>query len=147
MTGCTHTGPLAADLHVKSILIRLSLKKLHLLLQVFIQHQDGVSGAELERELFILRKLMEKEKAERIGAATADTEGLQEAEKGADAADFYICSLSNTTITYKVSAPCAWEPAAMSACTWLQLLIHSSQWSCWLESVSLQHAYCTLQQI
>ena len=131
MTGSIHTGPLAADLHVKSNSIRLSFKKLHLLLQVFIQHQDGVSGAELERELFILRKLMEKEKVERIGAATADTEGLQEAEKGADAADFYICSLSNTTITYKVSCLCAREPAAMSACTWLQLPTHIGQWSCW----------------
>ena len=94
---------------------------------MFIQHQDGVSGAELERELFILRKLMEKEKVNRIGAATADTESLQEAEKGADAADFYICSLSNTTITYKVSCLCAQEPAAMSACIWLQLPVHSSQ--------------------
>ena len=56
--------------------------------QVFIEHQGGATGADLERELFIVRKLIEREKAA-LGAA---------------ADDFYICSLSNRTIVYKVRA-------------------------------------------
>lgn len=42
---------------------------------------------ELERELFIIRKLIEKEKA---------------ATMGDDANDFYVASLSDKTIVYKV---------------------------------------------
>ncbi len=45
-------------------------------------------GADLERELFIIRKLIEREKAALGDAAD----------------DFYICSLSNRTIVYKVRA-------------------------------------------
>ena len=73
-------------------------------LQVLIQHQSGTSGAELERELFILRKLIEQEKVKRMSAQTADAESVQEAEEGADPADFYVCSLSATSIVYKVRA-------------------------------------------
>ena len=54
-------------------------------MQVFIEHQGGATGADLERELFIVRKLIERERAA-LGAA---------------ADDFYICSLSNRTIVYK----------------------------------------------
>ena len=54
--------------------------------QVFIEHQGGSTGADLERELFIVRKLIEREKAA-LGDAVDD---------------FYICSLSNRTIVYKV---------------------------------------------
>jgi glutamate synthase (ferredoxin) len=57
--------------------------------QVFVEHLEGVQGAELEREMFILRKLIEKEKTTRIAAA------------GGDPADFYICTMSNRTIVYK----------------------------------------------
>jgi len=56
--------------------------------QVFIEHQEGATGANLERELFIIRKLIEREKAALGDAAD----------------DFYICSLSNRTIVYKVRA-------------------------------------------
>ena len=52
---------------------------------MFIEHQGGAAGADLERELFIVRKLIEREKAA-LGAA---------------ADDFYVCSLSNRTIVYK----------------------------------------------
>jgi glutamate synthase domain-containing protein 1 len=52
---------------------------------VFIEHQGGATGADLERELFIVRKLIERERAA-LGAA---------------ADDFYVCSLSNRTIVYK----------------------------------------------
>jgi len=55
-----------------------------------VEHLEGVQGAELEREMFILRKLIEKEKTTRIAAA------------GGDPADFYICTMSNRTIVYKV---------------------------------------------
>ena len=59
--------------------------------QVFVEHQGGSTGADLERELFIIRKLIEREKAALGDAAD----------------DFYICSLSNRTIVYKVrSTPC-----------------------------------------
>ena len=55
--------------------------------QVFIEANAGSEGDDLERELFIIRKLIEKEKAARMGD---------------DAADFYIASLSDKTIVYKV---------------------------------------------
>eukprot|EP00884_Botryococcus_braunii_P009765 jgi/Botrbrau1/18790/Bobra.0386s0105.1 len=64
--------------------------------QVVISHNEGVTGAELERELFLLRKLMENEKARRISA-----EPTSAPTSGPSAADFYICSLSNKTIVYK----------------------------------------------
>ena len=51
-----------------------------------MEHQSGAKGADLERELFILRKLIEREKAA-LGNASDD---------------FYVCSLSNRTIVYKV---------------------------------------------
>jgi glutamate synthase domain-containing protein 1 len=66
---------------------------------VVIAHKEGVTGPELEREFFILRKLMEGEKARRISAAAADQEPPR---AGPSAADFYICSLSGKTIVYKV---------------------------------------------
>lgn len=69
------------------------------ILQVFVEHLEGVQGAELEREMFILRKLIEKEKVDRISAKVADSDDVR---AGPDAADFYICSLSNKTIVYKV---------------------------------------------
>lgn len=47
---------------------------------------DSLKGDELERELFVLRKLVEK---------------AGKAKGGALAADFYICTLSCRTITYK----------------------------------------------
>ena len=48
-----------------------------------------MQGNELEREFFILRKLIEKER------------NIQFADKG-DPAEFYICTLSNKLIVYKV---------------------------------------------
>lgn len=65
--------------------------------QVIIQHNEGVKGAELEREFFLLRKLVEGERLKRLGAnppAAGST--------GPALSDFYICSLSNKTIVYKV---------------------------------------------
>ena len=84
--------------------VQIALLKLaHDVWQVLIHHEEGVTGDELERELFILRKLIEKEKVRRIGEAVADQETEQEAvQNGADPADFYICTLSNRQIVYKV---------------------------------------------
>ena len=45
-------------------------------------------AADLERELFILRKLIEKEKNEKMSDCKDD---------------FYICTFSNNTIVYKVA--------------------------------------------
>lgn len=53
---------------------------------MFIESAAGLKGDELERELFIVRKLMEKEKAAALGE---------------DHWDFYACTLSNRTIVYK----------------------------------------------
>lgn len=55
-------------------------------MQVFIESSAGLKGDELERELFIVRKRMEKEKAAALGE---------------DHWDFYACTLSNRTIVYK----------------------------------------------
>lgn len=104
---------------------RLILKCEARLCQVLIHHQEGATGDELERELFILRKLIEKEKEQRIGAAVADQETTQEAEKkgGADPADFYICTLSNRQIVFKVCL--AKEmPAIEPAFCWYVLFDH-----------------------
>lgn len=58
--------------------------------QVFIESNSGLAGSDLEREFFILRKLIEKEKVQRFAA------------EGVDSSDFYICTLSTTLIVYKV---------------------------------------------
>lgn len=55
--------------------------------QVFIESTAGLTGDELERELFIVRKLVEKEKNAAFDAETAF--------------DFFTCTLSNRTIVYK----------------------------------------------
>ena len=49
-------------------------------------------AADLERELFILRKLIEKEKNEKMSDCKDD---------------FYICTFSNNTIVYKVGTALA----------------------------------------
>ena len=72
--------------------------------QVFVEHLEGVQGPELEREMFILRKLIEKEKTHRIAAA------------GGDPADFYICTLSNRTIVYKARAPVLRQRSCKGPC-------------------------------
>lgn len=56
--------------------------------QVMIEGKPGQLGDELERELYLLRKLVEKEKNAKLPAAQAF--------------DFYMCTLSNRTIVYKV---------------------------------------------
>lgn len=61
-------------------------------MQVFLESNSGEQGNELEREFFILRKLIEKERNRRFAP-----------EKG-DPAEFYICTLSNKLIVYKVGA-------------------------------------------
>lgn len=60
-------------------------------MQVLIESNTGEEGSALEREFFILRKLIEKERTKRFVA------------EGADPADFYICTLSTRIIVYKVS--------------------------------------------
>lgn len=60
-----------------------------IVLQVFVEAKAGSEGDELERELYILRKMIEKEKTRKMGA---------------DAADFYVASLSDKTIVYKVQS-------------------------------------------
>lgn len=54
---------------------------------MFISGKPGQTGDELERQLFIVRKLIERAKTAAMGAA---------------AEDFYVCTLSNRTIVYKV---------------------------------------------
>lgn len=56
--------------------------------QLVVEGKQGQLGDELERELFVLRKLIEKEKNAKLPAEFAP--------------DFYVCTLSNRTITYKV---------------------------------------------
>ena len=55
--------------------------------QIFLESKEGLSGDALERELFIVRKLVEQEKAAAFDANTAF--------------DFFTCTLSNRTIVYK----------------------------------------------
>lgn len=55
--------------------------------QIFIESSSGLTGDELERELFIVRKLVEKEKNAAFDVETAF--------------DFFTCTLSNRTIVYK----------------------------------------------
>ena len=62
---------------------------------MFVESNSGEQGNELEREFFILRKLIEKERDARFAK-----------EKG-DPAEFYICTLSNKLIVYKVCAVCS----------------------------------------
>jgi hypothetical protein len=65
-------------------------------------------GDDLERELFIVRKLVEKEKAGRLAADKAF--------------DFYTCSLSTRTIVYKV---CTRE--------WGSMMVAASKgWTLWV---------------
>jgi glutamate synthase (ferredoxin) len=54
---------------------------------MFISGKPGQTGDELERQLFIVRKLIERAKVAAMGAAESD---------------FYVCTLSNRTIVYKV---------------------------------------------
>ncbi len=56
--------------------------------QVAVEGKAGQVGAELEREMFILRKLVESKKKEVL---PADVQS-----------DFYVCTLSNRTMVYKV---------------------------------------------
>lgn len=56
------------------------------IVNVFIESIDGMEDQELERQLFIIRKLIEKEKAAVMGEA---------------ALDFYVASLSDKTMVYK----------------------------------------------
>jgi glutamate synthase (ferredoxin) len=56
--------------------------------QVLVEGKPGQTGDDLEREMFILRKLVEKAKSAEMPAEFAP--------------DFYICTLSNRTMVYKV---------------------------------------------
>ena len=56
--------------------------------QLFVEGKAGQAGEELEREMFITRKLVEAAKVEQLAADVAP--------------DFYFCTLSNQTIVYKV---------------------------------------------
>lgn len=57
---------------------------------MFLEHTAGAKGEELEREMFILRKVIEKAKAAKLADGL---DGLS---------DFYICTMSSKTIVYKV---------------------------------------------
>lgn len=69
---------------VSSVTVVLSL--CCVVLQVVVQGKPGQTGDDLERQLFIVRKLIERAKTAAMGEA---------------AADFYVCTLSNRTIVYK----------------------------------------------
>ncbi|KAK9805720.1 hypothetical protein WJX73_002070 [Symbiochloris irregularis] len=85
---------------VKEVVARMAKATEPRIWQVLIHHEEGVTGDELERELFILRKLMEKEKNRRIAEASEHA-GPVASDSGAELADFYICTLSNRQIVYK----------------------------------------------
>ena len=61
--------------------------------QVFLEHTAGATGEELEREMFILRKVIEKAKFAKL-----KQDGMSALS------DFYICTMSSKTICYKVGA-------------------------------------------
>ena len=61
-------------------------------MQVFLEHTAGATGEELEREMFILRKVIEKAKFAKL-----KQDGMS------PLSDFYICTMSSKTICYKVS--------------------------------------------
>ncbi|DBA68490.1 TPA: Ferredoxin-dependent glutamate synthase 1, chloroplastic/mitochondrial [Trebouxia sp. C0005] len=58
--------------------------------QVFLEHTAGATGEELEREMFILRKVIEKAKFAKL-----KQDGMS------PLSDFYICTMSSKTICYK----------------------------------------------
>lgn len=60
--------------------------------QVFLEHTQGATGDGLEREMFILRKVIEKAKFAKIAK-----DGVS------PLSDFYICTMSSKTICYKVT--------------------------------------------
>ncbi len=62
------------------------------MIQVFLEHTAGATGEELEREMFILRKVIEKAKFAKL-----KQDGMS------PLSDFYICTMSSKTICYKVS--------------------------------------------
>ncbi len=61
------------------------------MMQVFLEHTAGATGEELEREMFILRKVIEKAKFDKL-----KQDGMS------PLSDFYICTMSSKTICYKV---------------------------------------------
>ena len=60
-------------------------------MQVFLEHTAGATGEELEREMFVLRKVIEKAKFAKL-----KQDGMS------PLLDFYICTMSSKTICYKV---------------------------------------------
>ena len=60
-------------------------------MQVFLEHTAGATGEELEREMFVLRKVIEKAKFAKL-----KQDGMS------PLSDFYICTMSSKTICYKV---------------------------------------------
>jgi hypothetical protein len=58
--------------------------------QILVEGKPGMVGEDLEREMFILRKLVERAKDAQM--------------KPADAEDFYVCTLGSKTIVYKARA-------------------------------------------
>lgn len=70
--------------------------------QVFVQGKPGQTGDELERQLFLVRKRLEQAKAAAMGDA---------------AQDFYVCTLSNRTIVYKVRVCARRRCTACTGCT------------------------------
>lgn len=71
----------------KSIVGRFATATMPRIKQVLIE-SENLTGDDLERELFLARKLMEKESRNRLGDRYSD---------------FYICTLSSRVIVYKVS--------------------------------------------
>ena len=70
-----------------SVVGPIATKTMPRIRQVFVESGAGLRGDALERGLFIVRKLMEKEKVAALGP---------EAHW-----DFYACTLSSRTIVYK----------------------------------------------
>lgn len=71
----------------KSVVGRFATATMPRIKQVLIE-SGSLTGNDLERELFLARKLIEKESRNRLGDRYSD---------------FYICTLSNRVIVYKVN--------------------------------------------
>jgi len=79
--------------HTQQVLQVCLFAHLHVcsFMQVFLEHTAGATGEELEREMFILRKVIEKAKFAKL-----KQDGMS------PLSDFYICTMSSKTICYKV---------------------------------------------
>lgn len=102
-------------------------------MQVFLEHTKGAKGEELEREMFILRKVIEKAKAAKL------REGLD------GLSDFYIVTMSSKTIVYKVQLGLVCSQCCLPLLL-LTCFVSVRECVCWqgssVGSASMSQAFC-----